>query len=100
MRTLSDAPTVHPARFQHQDAESGLATRELTGPYRSGYGSMTAIPRREQIDVCMSEDVYENKVVPFFQRLQDSEVVHGRAAMIGGAILLFQQFPAVVLMGH
>ena len=47
------------------------------------------------------QDVYRNRVVPFFRRLQDSEVVHGRAAMIGGAILLFQQAPDVLpLLGY
>lgn len=84
--------------MQHDySVESGLTSQQLK-PYRSGFGSTIAIPKREQIDVCMSEDIYRNRVVPFFRRLQDSEVVHGRAAMIGGAILLFQQVPAVLLV--
>ena len=45
----------------------------------------------------LSEEIYENRVLPFFRRLEASELEHGRVAMIGAATLLFQSAPTVLV---
>lgn len=45
----------------------------------------------------LSEELYETRVLPFFRRLEASELEHGRVAMIGAATLLFQSAPTVLV---